>query len=814
MGLPGRTARVTSLARREVLVKSTVMVHARIAIRSALALSLASSAACSMPDSEAAEYEGTGDPAVRMDGGANQSSGDGTVSAAETGAFDDASNDACVGVVDCMGVCNGTAVLDECGVCNGRNASKDCMGVCGGSAQEDCKGVCNGPDKPTTFYGDLDGDGLGDPKAVTQLCAATNAVVTNGNDCDDALKAVCKPSLQLRFKRKLAGSTSRPYNRTAMAALGDLDADGVPDFIVADTLVYMRSDGTVKSARKIVFSDLGLATAAELDPSFGASVAALGDVDGDRIPDVAIGEPGAAGVTPVSALGRVWILLIKTPGVSPAGTAPFAGRFQVRFTPTSGSVNCQARPGFGTNLAALDLNGDGKLELAASSNADCFANGTRVTGRIDLLRLANTGAPTLLKSLTYDKVPYGMNDFTGASLAATGDVDGNGVGDLAVGIAPRTGVADGKLWTLLLNATGDIIGTPTRLSSGDANDPALASLQRAVAALPAPAGRSARDLLLSLPALTDRGGMAAALPRATGTPGYRVFYPGEVGVLALAKAGDNFGQAAAALGDLDQDGLPEVAVMAPGDDSGGAELGALYMMGFAADCSNQTLRGDCNATASDGCETLLNVADHCGACGQVCTGRPNSSGGSCTVEGKCALTCTMGFGDCNGDPRDGCEVNLQTSVAHCGSCAAAECPVKDHLLPACVNGACTVSTKCEGMWNDLVAGNDGCESCGVADQQTRYADAGIPAPARCGPDQICSQERFSPTKDWAYLYGKCVTKCPVGRGDCDGNAANGCEANLTLQSRCGGCGLYNGCGVWEFLEYCVLNATGTGYECK
>jgi hypothetical protein len=35
---------------------------------------------------------------------------------------------------DCLGVCGGTAQLDECGVCNGNGASKDCMGICGGTA--------------------------------------------------------------------------------------------------------------------------------------------------------------------------------------------------------------------------------------------------------------------------------------------------------------------------------------------------------------------------------------------------------------------------------------------------------------------------------------------------------------------------------------------------------------------------------------------------------------------------------------------------------------------------------------------------------
>jgi hypothetical protein len=46
-------------------------------------------------------------------------------------------------VLDCAGVCNGSARRDCAGVCNG-NALLDCAGVCNGSAQLDCAGICNG----------------------------------------------------------------------------------------------------------------------------------------------------------------------------------------------------------------------------------------------------------------------------------------------------------------------------------------------------------------------------------------------------------------------------------------------------------------------------------------------------------------------------------------------------------------------------------------------------------------------------------------------------------------------------------------------
>jgi len=45
--------------------------------------------------------------------------------------------------VDCAGVCNGDASLDDCGICNGGNADQDCAGVCFGESSIDECGVCD-----------------------------------------------------------------------------------------------------------------------------------------------------------------------------------------------------------------------------------------------------------------------------------------------------------------------------------------------------------------------------------------------------------------------------------------------------------------------------------------------------------------------------------------------------------------------------------------------------------------------------------------------------------------------------------------------
>jgi hypothetical protein len=93
----------------------------------------------------------------------------------------------------------------------------------------------------------------------------------------------------------------------------------------------------------------------------------------------------------------------------------------------------------------------------------------------------------------------------------------------------------------------------------------------------------------------------------------------------------------------------------------------------------------CGGTLVD---TSTNAA-HCGGCGMACAARPGSVV-TCEM-GACAYACAPGFGDCDGDATNGCEVEFATSLAHCGRCnnacaftnAAASC-----AFGACALGAC------------------------------------------------------------------------------------------------------------------------------
>ena len=125
---------------------------------------------------------------------------------------------------------------------------------------------------------------------------------------------------------------------------------------------------------------------------------------------------------------------------------------------------------------------------------------------------------------------------------------------------------------------------------------------------------------------------------------------GVAGILWLAA----FQQARAIDADLDR--AAKGAVWGAFQNSG-----QTCMSGACACATGQTLCGRaCVNTATD--------AANCGTCGSTCAPRANTTVTCAT--GTCAYACATGFGDCDGDVANGCEIDLRTSTA---SCAPASC---------------------------------------------------------------------------------------------------------------------------------------------
>ncbi len=94
---------------------------------------------------------------------------------------------------------------------------------------------------------------------------------------------------------------------------------------------------------------------------------------------------------------------------------------------------------------------------------------------------------------------------------------------------------------------------------------------------------------------------------------------------------------------------------------------------------------DCDSSAVTGCETAIDTLDHCGSCTNVCL--PNHATESC-VDGTCTVnSCDPGYDDCDTDPANGCETDVNTDRSNCGTCGT-RCMGGTHLCCSGICGSC------------------------------------------------------------------------------------------------------------------------------
>ena len=300
--------------------------------------------------------------------------------------------------------------------------------------------------------------------------------------------------------------------------IGDFDGDGITDLAVGASddddgglnsgaiyILFMNDDGTVKSHQKISNSEGNFTGKIREGVNFGRSIANIGDFDGDGITDLAVGAYWDDDGGLNS--GAIYILFMNDDGTVKSHQK--ISDSEGNFTDIIVAGDC-----FGNAITSLgDLDGDGITDLAVGAH-DNYTPGTKYEriGAVYVLFLNSDGTVKNSQEISDTEGNFGVIESYAAfgnTLSNIGDFDGDGITDLAVGSYGDNdnGYDSGAVYVLFLNIDGTV-KSHQKISSNEGNF----------------------DVVLEI--------------------------------------GDNFGTAVTSIGDLDGDGITDLAVGVKGDDDG------------------------------------------------------------------------------------------------------------------------------------------------------------------------------------------------------------------------------------------------------
>jgi len=374
------------------------------------------------------------------------------------------------------------------------------------------------------------------------------------------------------------GEDSYHYAGLAISPAGDVDDDGLDDFLVfaqhdlAQGKTYLILGSSLGSTSSIDLSTSGYSFIGEASSDMaGFSMSSAGDVDDDGLDDLLIGAYGNDDGG--SSAGKVYLILGSSLGSTStidlsAADYSFTGESSTNYA------------GFSVSSAG-DVDNDGMGDILIGA----YGNGS-LGGQAYLILGGSLGSTSSIDLSAADYDFYGADsyDYAGIDVSSAGDVDADGFDDILIGANGNDDGGNNAGSAHLILGGSRSVTTSIDLSTADYSfigEGDNESAGRSVSGAGDVNADGFDDILIGAHTNSDGGSSAGK--------GYLILGSslGSTTTVDLSAADYSFvGEAASdwaafsvsSAGDVDDDGQDDVLIGAYGNDDGGPAAGKVYLI--------------------------------------------------------------------------------------------------------------------------------------------------------------------------------------------------------------------------------------------